>query len=41
MSSPEVQQSLKMAEELANDPQALGRVQEQLAQALGTSRHVT
>ena len=35
MSSPEVQQSLKMAETLANDPEALGRFQQQLASALG------
>lgn len=35
MSSPEVQQSLKMAETVANDPEALGRFQQQLASALG------
>lgn len=35
MASPEVQQSLKMAEQLANDPEALGKFQQQLAEALG------
>ncbi len=35
MSSPAVQQSLKLAEEIANDPKALENFQAQLASALG------
>lgn len=35
MNSPEVKQSLQMAEQLANDPEALAKFQSQLAEALG------